>query len=379
MTAFGGRRLRIHLGNDDPRWEVKAAAGAGALHAPGLRSRTATRNRSEVDVTDDDADGWRTLLPAHGVRSMDLSFSGVMRQRAYAQLDHFLDDPVRFAIENPEDNYPKFEVGKGFLQSLESTAEHDGLVEFSATVLMTGVPERMYGTPYTGKQTGIVGRLSLVSGNAPDVTPVANQLNGLEYGSVQAITMVPGTGTGYLVMDGGSEGATLWTFPASTGIATLLTDVGEEDFSGEQTRPTGFVLDDSTHGWVFGEDDQVTRVTLADGSGAQVGAAVNYGQVSTNLIRVDGAAKIANGVVIAGGRKTVSGTRTIEIWTVNTTLGELTDRVTLEGDDDILGLHWDGVNVYTVRDGHLARVDLATGKTHPIVRMADSGAPVSIL
>lgn len=42
-----------------------------------LRSKNPTISREPVDVTTDDDDGWRVLLPVAGQRQVDLSFAGV--------------------------------------------------------------------------------------------------------------------------------------------------------------------------------------------------------------------------------------------------------------------------------------------------------------
>ena len=140
--AFNGRNVRVHIGG------VGTAAGTISSDAQeGVMSRTITRNRSEVDVTSDDSEGWREVLHEAGIRSVDLSLTGVMNEDNFKTLiDRFYDDAntdnYSLRIDHPNDsassgNFVR-ESGKFFLQSLEVTGEHDGHVAFSATFLSSG-------------------------------------------------------------------------------------------------------------------------------------------------------------------------------------------------------------------------------------------------
>ena len=140
MAAFSGRDILLKIGGIGT-----AAATLRDQDKP--QSVSITRSRGEVDITDGEADGWRSLLVEPGTKSVDLSFSGVMTDEEYNRfLDRYYDDnnTAHYSIEiiHPADSggtgSDKKEVGKFFLQSLETTGEHSGAVTFSATFLSSG-------------------------------------------------------------------------------------------------------------------------------------------------------------------------------------------------------------------------------------------------
>ena len=140
MTAFSGRDILIKIGGIGT-----AAATLADQDKP--QSVSVTRSRGEVDITDGEANGWRTLLVKPGTKSVDLSISGVMVEDEYNKLLQRYYDDANTAHYSLEINHPadsggtgtdQKEVGKFFLQSLETTGEHAGAVTFSATFLSSG-------------------------------------------------------------------------------------------------------------------------------------------------------------------------------------------------------------------------------------------------
>ena len=70
MGALSGRDLLL-----------KVDSGQGFVTCAGLRAKSLTLNARSVDVTDAGSAGWRELLPGAGLRSAEISGSGVFRSR----------------------------------------------------------------------------------------------------------------------------------------------------------------------------------------------------------------------------------------------------------------------------------------------------------
>jgi TP901-1 family phage major tail protein len=70
MTAQRGRDMLVKIRNEASEFITVA----------GLRSKTLTFNARTIDVTDhDSADQWRELLPGSGVKSADISGTGIFK------------------------------------------------------------------------------------------------------------------------------------------------------------------------------------------------------------------------------------------------------------------------------------------------------------
>lgn len=67
MTNYAGRTMLLKLG----------ASGAGGTIA-GVRVTSFTINNGQVDITNKDSSGWRTLLSSAGTRSVEISVNGVV-------------------------------------------------------------------------------------------------------------------------------------------------------------------------------------------------------------------------------------------------------------------------------------------------------------
>jgi predicted secreted protein len=111
----------------------------GGIVIAAVRSKTATHSREPVDVTTDDSNGDRTLLPAPAIRAIDLSVEGVATVDNYQaflsswKLDAFLDVSVLHADGSIEEAQEGF-----FLGNVEFTAEYNGAVMFTAQLMSSG-------------------------------------------------------------------------------------------------------------------------------------------------------------------------------------------------------------------------------------------------
>ena len=122
--GYNGRDFEIHLDG------AKIAA---------VTTKSATRNREAVDVTTDDDDGNRRLLPKPGSRSLDVSVEGVATAdnwsniRGLADSDDFAD----ITLKNPDGSEETAEDGF-FLSNLEWQGEQDGHVGFTMELQSSG-------------------------------------------------------------------------------------------------------------------------------------------------------------------------------------------------------------------------------------------------
>lgn len=106
----------------------------------GVRSRGLTITNDYVDVTTDDDSGWRTLLDDPGLRSIEVTISGITSDEVL--LDAIMSASISstsLQATLPTDLASAGSVSGSFLiSSFEQTADHDGSVEFSATFMSNG-------------------------------------------------------------------------------------------------------------------------------------------------------------------------------------------------------------------------------------------------
>lgn len=113
---------------------IKIAATAIA----GARVNSMTVDNSPVDITDIASAGFRTIADFAGVRSMDLSVSGVwtdkvFRGKALASGAALLLTDCTLDFADGGDI-----AGDFYLATYEETGEHDGEVTFTATLQSSG-------------------------------------------------------------------------------------------------------------------------------------------------------------------------------------------------------------------------------------------------
>ena len=105
----------------------------------GINNKTATLNKEAVDVTNDDSDGWRVLLPDPGVRSVDQSIEGVATSENYEVLYNawFNGELLDVTIVNANGSTMTAEHGF-FFGNLEFGGETAGYVSFTAQLQSSG-------------------------------------------------------------------------------------------------------------------------------------------------------------------------------------------------------------------------------------------------
>ncbi|MGB1215975.1 MAG: phage tail tube protein [Pikeienuella sp.] len=125
MAGFNGRELTFD-------WDSTTLVG--------VRTRGVAANNSLVDVTTDDDAGWRTLLGTPGLKSIDITLSGITSDEIMiaeffnaAPTGETLQADLPSSLASPG-NFS----GTFMLQALETSGDHDGAVEFSMTLQSSG-------------------------------------------------------------------------------------------------------------------------------------------------------------------------------------------------------------------------------------------------
>lgn len=108
----------------------------GATALAGVRTKSLSINHEPVDITTDDADGFRTLLGEVGESSFELSVDGVTKDAtlfdaATGSATKLLTDVT---IEHPSGTIS----GDVFLASYEETGAYNDAITFSATFQSSG-------------------------------------------------------------------------------------------------------------------------------------------------------------------------------------------------------------------------------------------------
>jgi TP901-1 family phage major tail protein len=127
MAKLAGRKVKLYSGS-----------GVGATLVAGGREDSITINNEAIDVTDKGDDGWRTLLADASVRSVDLSFSGLMDGSTLVALA--LNANTSALLSEYEIRIEGVGVISGdfHASSVEIGAPHDDAVELSMSLASSG-------------------------------------------------------------------------------------------------------------------------------------------------------------------------------------------------------------------------------------------------
>jgi predicted secreted protein len=108
----------------------------------GIRTRGLSTSSEGIDVTTDDDTGQRTLLPDPGMNSAEISVAGISSDEVL--IAAILGGISGRTLENATVNLPSTLAVPGtivfpaFISAVEITGEHDGAVEFTATLMSAG-------------------------------------------------------------------------------------------------------------------------------------------------------------------------------------------------------------------------------------------------
>lgn len=127
MPALIGRKVRL-----------KKGTGLAAVGIVGARQEDITVANGEVDVTDKDDNGYRTLLDDWGQRSVDVAISGLLKDDSLIEIATSASAAVLLQDYELEVEGIGTFAGDFFMNNLQIGAPHDNSVTFSATFLSSG-------------------------------------------------------------------------------------------------------------------------------------------------------------------------------------------------------------------------------------------------
>jgi predicted secreted protein len=107
----------------------------GGVEIEGVREKSAACNGEAIDVSSDDSDGWRELLSEAGENAVDISLSGVTKDKTL-KTDWFAGNRTKTV----ELTYPDGGVLSGtfFLVSYTDTGPYKDATTFEATLQSSG-------------------------------------------------------------------------------------------------------------------------------------------------------------------------------------------------------------------------------------------------
>lgn len=127
MAKLAGRKVNLF-----------AAADASGTPIAGGREHGITINNEAIDVTDKDSNGWRTLLADPSVRSVDVSFSGLMDGATFVALALGTSTSALLSDYTVEIEGLGTFTGDFHLSSVELGTPHDDAVELTMTLASSG-------------------------------------------------------------------------------------------------------------------------------------------------------------------------------------------------------------------------------------------------
>jgi len=100
-------------------------------------SKTFSINNEPIDITDDDDDGFRTLMEESGVRSIDVSCEGVLKADTLLGVAAAAD-PTLITADELDFHLGGKITGSFRFNSLEISGETAGRIQFSGSFQSTG-------------------------------------------------------------------------------------------------------------------------------------------------------------------------------------------------------------------------------------------------
>ncbi|MFA5387045.1 MAG: phage tail tube protein [Candidatus Paceibacterota bacterium] len=125
MAANTGRRVKFYWGGNSPADEIL-----------GVREKSVSINGEPIDVTSDDDLGWRSLLTEPSQNEINISISGVVKDRRFIT-DWFSGNrtqPVSVVFPSGDRIDGTFFIG-----SLSETGPYNDAHTFEAEVMSTGI------------------------------------------------------------------------------------------------------------------------------------------------------------------------------------------------------------------------------------------------
>lgn len=108
----------------------------GGATLAGVVSKGITFNNEPLDTSDDSASGWTELLALPGVKNVEMSISGVLKNLELINTWKSGSQIMAVVVTYPDASVLSFD---GFMSSFAETGESNGLTTFDATFASSGV------------------------------------------------------------------------------------------------------------------------------------------------------------------------------------------------------------------------------------------------
>lgn len=107
-----------------------------AVTLAGVQTKGVTFTNDLIDITNDDSNGWRTLLSVPGLRAVDVSVGGITEDQVL--IADFMNNQNSGATVVNLPTTTGTLTGTFMLGNFTMNGEHDGAVEFEAEFQSTG-------------------------------------------------------------------------------------------------------------------------------------------------------------------------------------------------------------------------------------------------
>ena len=141
MASLSGFKLLLRTPLDDAKSKQAAIPADGDFtDIAGLRAKSLTINSAEIDITSGSSNEWREILPDRGIRSFDISGSGVMDDGALAKKieSRSIDNSITWFRLVQSDSGNRAYTGKFKITSFSFTGNYDGSVDFEMSLMSSG-------------------------------------------------------------------------------------------------------------------------------------------------------------------------------------------------------------------------------------------------
>lgn len=113
--------------------EITFTLGGAAL--TGVNSKGFTFNNEPLDTTDDNSSGWQERLALPGVKSLEFTFSGIVKNLELVAAYNGTSQIFPVVSTYPDGSTLTFDV---FMDSISHTGESNGLTTFDASFSSSG-------------------------------------------------------------------------------------------------------------------------------------------------------------------------------------------------------------------------------------------------
>ena len=115
----------------------------GGSQTVGVNSKGFTFNNEPLDTTDDSSSGWQERLAVSGLKSIEFTMSGIVKNLELLTTYFGTSQIVPVTVAYPDGSTMSFDA---FMDNISQTGESNGLATFDASFSSSGVAVFVAGT-----------------------------------------------------------------------------------------------------------------------------------------------------------------------------------------------------------------------------------------